>query len=136
MLTDLRRRLADKQLHLTVTDAAKAAIIDGGYDPIYGARPLKRYIQAHVETMIAREIIAGAHSGRGHPDRRRRRKRQPDPALTNSQPPAKPGAGCLFLVQKQPCRAPRLSSPATFLSASPARGTTELTYAAWAAAPP
>ena len=62
MLTDLRRRLADKQLRLEVTDAAKAAIIDGGYDPIYGARPLKRYIQAHVETMIAKEIIAGAHA--------------------------------------------------------------------------
>ena len=62
MLTDLRHRLADKQLKLDVTDAAKAAIIDGGYDPIYGARPLKRYIQAHVETMIAKEIIAGAHA--------------------------------------------------------------------------
>ena len=62
MLTDLRRRLEDKQLHLDVTEAAKNAIIDGGYDPIYGARPLKRYIQAHVETMIAREIIAGTHS--------------------------------------------------------------------------
>ena len=62
MLTDLRRRLEDKQLHLAVTEAAKNAIIDGGYDPIYGARPLKRYIQAHVETMIAKEIIAGAHA--------------------------------------------------------------------------
>ena len=62
MLTDLRRRLADKQLGLTVTDEAKTAIIEGGYDPIYGARPLKRYIQAHVETMIAKEIIAGAHT--------------------------------------------------------------------------
>ena len=62
MLTDLRRRLADKQLHLTVTDAAKAFIVDHGYDPVYGARPLKRYIQAHVETMIAKEIIAGAHA--------------------------------------------------------------------------
>ena len=62
MLADLRRRLADKQLNLTVTDAAKNAIIDGGYDPIYGARPLKRYIQAHVETMIAKEIIGGAHA--------------------------------------------------------------------------
>ena len=61
MLADLRSRLADKQLKLDVTDAAKNAIIDGGYDPIYGARPLKRYIQAHVETMIAKEIIAGAH---------------------------------------------------------------------------
>ena len=62
MLEDLRRRLADKQLKLAVTDAAKAAIIDGGYDPIYGARPLKRYIQANVETRIAKEIIAGAHA--------------------------------------------------------------------------
>ena len=61
MLADLRKRLADKQLNLVVTDAAKNAIIDGGYDPIYGARPLKRYIQAHVETMIAKEIIDGAH---------------------------------------------------------------------------
>ena len=62
MLADLRRRLADKQLDLAVTDAAKNAIIDGGYDPIYGARPLKRYIQAHVETMIAKEIIVGSHA--------------------------------------------------------------------------
>ena len=62
MLADLRKRLADKQLNLVVTDAAKDAIIDGGYDPIYGARPLKRYIQAHVETMIAKEIIGGAHA--------------------------------------------------------------------------
>ena len=61
MLADLRRRLADKQLAFTVTDAAKAKIIDDGYDPVYGARPLKRYIQAHIETMIAKEIIAGAH---------------------------------------------------------------------------
>ena len=62
MLTDLRKRLADKQLNLVVTEAAKNSIIDGGYDPIYGARPLKRYIQSHVETMIAKEIIAGVHS--------------------------------------------------------------------------
>ena len=62
MLGDLRKRLADKQLKLVVTDAANNAIIDGGYDPIYGARPLKRYIQAHVETMIAKEIIGGAHA--------------------------------------------------------------------------
>ena len=62
MLGDLRKRLADKQLKLVVTDAAKNAIIDGGYDPIYGARPLKRYIQTHVETMIAKEIIGGAHA--------------------------------------------------------------------------
>ena len=62
MLSDLRGRLAAKQLELAVTSKAKTAIIDGGYDPIYGARPLKRYIQAHVETMIAKEIIAGSHA--------------------------------------------------------------------------
>ena len=62
MLADLRKRLEDKQLKLVVTDAAKNAIIDGGYDPIYGARPLKRYIQSHVETMIAKEIIGSAHT--------------------------------------------------------------------------
>ena len=56
-LAHLRKRLEDQQLHLAVTDAAKSAIIDGGYDPIYGARPLKRYIQSKVETLIARFII-------------------------------------------------------------------------------
>ena len=61
MLSDLRKRLADKQLNLKVTDAAKDAIIEGGYDPIYGARPLKRYIQSHVETMLAKQIIGGVN---------------------------------------------------------------------------
>ena len=61
MLAALRSRLADKQLKLVVTDAAKSVIVDDGYDPIYGARPLKRYIQANVETMIAKEIIGGNH---------------------------------------------------------------------------
>ncbi len=61
-LDDLRRRLADKQLKLAVTDAAKDFIIDEGYDPIYGARPLKRFIQSRVETLIAKEIIAGVHN--------------------------------------------------------------------------
>ena len=59
MLEDLRRRQEEQQLGLAVTDAAKNAIIEGGYDPIYGARPLKRYIQSNVETMIAKAIIAG-----------------------------------------------------------------------------
>ena len=59
MLEDLRRRLEEQQFGLAVTDAAKNAIIEGGYDPIYGARPLKRYIQSNVETMIAKAIIAG-----------------------------------------------------------------------------
>ena len=58
LLTHLKARLADRQLTLEVTDAAKQAIVDGGYDPIYGARPLKRFIQSRVETLVAREIIA------------------------------------------------------------------------------
>ena len=61
-LDDLRKRLADKQLNLAVTDAAKDFIIEEGYDPIYGARPLKRFIQSRVETLIAREIIGGVHN--------------------------------------------------------------------------
>ncbi len=58
MLDDLRRRLADKQLRLEVTDAARNAIVEGGYDVSYGARPLKRYLQRKLETMIAKHIIA------------------------------------------------------------------------------
>ena len=58
-LKKLRSRLADKQLELEITDRAKEYIIDNGYDPIYGARPLKRYIQSKVETLIARCIIRG-----------------------------------------------------------------------------
>ena len=61
-LDDLRKRMADKQLNLAVTDAAKDFIIDQGYDPVYGARPLKRFIQSRVETLIAKEIIAGVHN--------------------------------------------------------------------------
>lgn len=58
MLKDLRGRLSDKQLKLEVTDKAKEYIIDHGFDPAFGARPLKRYIQGNVETLIARKIIA------------------------------------------------------------------------------
>ena len=58
MIKDLSRRLEDKRLEVTVTEAAKDYIIDNGYDPIYGARPLKRFIQSKVETLIARAIIA------------------------------------------------------------------------------
>ena len=57
MLESLVQRLAAKQLRLAVTDAAKQMIVDGGYDPVYGARPLKRYIQQKVETLVARDII-------------------------------------------------------------------------------
>ena len=59
MLVNLNRRLEDKQLHVTLTPAAKELIIDQGFDPVYGARPLKRYLQSHVETLVARRIIAG-----------------------------------------------------------------------------
>ena len=58
MLNSLRKRLEDKQLSLTVTDAAKDYIIANGYDVNYGARPLKRWIQQKVETLLARKIIA------------------------------------------------------------------------------
>ena len=58
MLHELQQRLDDKQLRLLVTDAAKQALIDEGYDPVYGARPLKRLIQRKVETLLARYLIA------------------------------------------------------------------------------
>lgn len=57
MIKDLARRLEDKQIKIDITDAAKAYIIDSGYDPVYGARPLKRFIQSKVETLIARAVI-------------------------------------------------------------------------------
>ena len=55
----LRKRLAEKDLGLRFTDAATALIIDRGYDPVYGARPLKRYLQSAAETLIARKILSG-----------------------------------------------------------------------------
>ena len=58
MAADLNRRLRDKQLSVSLTDAAKAHIIDAAYDPIYGARPLRRYLQHTVETLLSRKIIA------------------------------------------------------------------------------
>ena len=58
MLEDLRKRLRDKQLDVQLTDRAKQYIVDAGYDPVYGARPLKRFLQSRVETLIARKIIA------------------------------------------------------------------------------
>ncbi len=59
MLADVNRRLADRELSLELTDAAKAYIAENGYDPVYGARPLKRYIQKYVETAAARYILSG-----------------------------------------------------------------------------
>ena len=65
LLEGLRRRLSDKLLSLEVTDAAKELIIENGYDPHFGARPLKRYLQAKAETLIARTILEGAVAGGG-----------------------------------------------------------------------
>ena len=58
LLDGLKRRLADKNLTLELTDAAKDLIADAGYDPVYGARPMKRYLQSKLETLIARTILA------------------------------------------------------------------------------
>ena len=59
MMQDLNRRLSDQDIQLELTGAAKDAIIAGGYDPVYGARPLKRFLQKHVETLSARLILSG-----------------------------------------------------------------------------
>ena len=59
LMEGLKKRLADKTLRLEVTDAAKSLIIERGFDPIYGARPLKRYLQSAAETLIAKEILRG-----------------------------------------------------------------------------
>ncbi|MGD9560512.1 MAG: AAA family ATPase, partial [Oscillospiraceae bacterium] len=58
LLVDLQKRLADRQLALVVDEDAKMLIVDAGFDPVYGARPLKRYIQSKLETLVARFIIA------------------------------------------------------------------------------
>ncbi len=59
LVLDLNRRLADKELFLELTDTAKKYVAENGYDPVYGARPLKRYLQKYVETMAARYILSG-----------------------------------------------------------------------------
>ena len=59
MTQDLTKRLAEKGLRLTLTDEAVQSVIDKGYDPVYGARPLKRYIQHTLETMLAKRILSG-----------------------------------------------------------------------------
>ena len=58
MVAELDRRLSDQELSLTLTEAAKAQVVENGYDPVYGARPLKRYLQKNVETLAARIILA------------------------------------------------------------------------------
>lgn len=59
IIKDLNSRLDDRQLGIELTDAAKTYVIDNGYDPVYGARPLKRYIQKNVETLAAKLILSG-----------------------------------------------------------------------------
>ena len=59
MMADLNKRLAGQDIHLELTEAGKNYVIDGGYDPVYGARPLKRFLQKHVETQAARLILSG-----------------------------------------------------------------------------
>lgn len=59
LMEDLQSRLADRYIKLTISDEAKAFIAESGYDPVYGARPLKRFIQRNIETKLARELIAG-----------------------------------------------------------------------------
>ena len=59
MIADVNRRLSDRQLSCTVTPEAKEFIVENGYDPMYGARPLRRFIQRYVETLIAKTILSG-----------------------------------------------------------------------------
>ena len=64
LIADVNKRLVEKELRVELTDAAKDFVVEGGYDPMYGARPLKRYLQKNVETLAARLILAG-NVGRG-----------------------------------------------------------------------
>ena len=57
LVEDVNKRLEDKEISISLTDAAKQFVVDHGYDPVYGARPLKRYLQKHVETMAAKIIL-------------------------------------------------------------------------------
>ena len=64
MVKELDNRLADQELSLRLTDAAKDMVVEKGYDPVYGARPLKRYLQNYVETIAAKKILSGdVHAG-------------------------------------------------------------------------
>jgi ATP-dependent Clp protease ATP-binding subunit ClpB len=59
-MADLNRRLEDRDLHIALSDEAKSFIVEHGYDPVYGARPLKRYLQKNVETIAAKLILEGS----------------------------------------------------------------------------
>ena len=59
VVANLNKRLADRELTIELTEEAKKYVADNGYDPVYGARPLKRYLQKHVETLAAKVILEG-----------------------------------------------------------------------------
>ena len=59
LIKDINKRLVEKEISVELTEAAKQLVVDGGYDPMYGARPLKRYLQKNVETLAARLILSG-----------------------------------------------------------------------------
>ena len=59
LIADVNKRLADKEISISLTEAAKNYVVEGGYDPTYGARPLKRYLQKNVETLAARLMLEG-----------------------------------------------------------------------------
>ena len=58
LLDDVNKRLDEREIKITLTDEAKAFIVENGYDPVYGARPLKRYLQKHVETLAAKLMLS------------------------------------------------------------------------------
>ena len=63
MMDELNGRLTEQEISLKLTEAGKNFVIEGGYEPMYGARPLKRFLQKNVETLAAREILSGEVQG-------------------------------------------------------------------------
>ena len=79
MVADINKRLADRELTIELTDTAKTFIVDHGYDPVYGARPLKRFLQKHVETLAAKMILGDkVHMGDRDRHRHLRGQQQTD----------------------------------------------------------
>jgi len=64
LIQDVNKRLVEREVSVELTEAAKEHVVEGGYEPMYGARPLKRYLQKHVETLAAKLILEG-NVGRG-----------------------------------------------------------------------
>ena len=92
LIADVNKRLVEKELRVELTDAAKDFVVEGGYDPMYGARPLKRYLQKNVETLAARLILAGkCGTGRYDPDRCDGRKASGDGQRTDHRYRVKKG---------------------------------------------